>query len=80
MEKGASLDAARAAKPKALAAFSELAEVNGVGITRAGEGYAVKVNLRVRPRPEVVLPGEVDGVPVVVEVVGSITKQPLSKS
>src|SRR5258708_3148001 len=36
---------ARAAKPRALAVFSELADVVGVGITRVGNGYGIKVNL-----------------------------------
>ena len=69
------LDQARSAKPRAMAAFSPLAEVVGVGITRHGDGYAIKVNLRHPPAPGVELPKEIDGVPVQVEVVGSIVKR-----
>jgi hypothetical protein len=52
-----------------------LADVVGVGITRHGDGYAVKVNLRHPPAAGVDLPKDIDGVPVQVEVVGSITKR-----
>ena len=69
------LDQARSAKQRALSTFSQLAEVVGVGITRHGDGYAVKVNLRNPPAPGVDLPKNIDGVPVQVEVVGSIVKR-----
>jgi hypothetical protein len=69
------LDQARSAKQQALSAFSQLADVVGVGITRHGDGYAVKVNLRHPPATGVDLPKDIDGVPVQVEVVGSITKR-----
>jgi hypothetical protein len=72
--RAASIDRARAAKVKALATFSRLGEVVGVGITQINGGYAVKVNLRDRPAPGVKLPDTVDGVPVRVEVVGIIRK------
>jgi hypothetical protein len=70
----ATLAEARAAKPRALEVFSRLAPVVGVGVTRVGDGYGVKVNLRASPPPGVDLPAAVDGVPVQVEVVGSIHK------
>jgi hypothetical protein len=66
-----SLDRARAAKPAALAVFRALASVVGVGITRVHDDYAVKVNLREPVEPGVVLPDEVEGVPVHVEVTGT---------
>ena len=69
------LDQARAAKSQVLSAFEALADVVGVGITRFDGGYALKVNLRRTPAVGVVLPKEVDGVPVQVEVVGSISKR-----
>jgi hypothetical protein len=69
------LDEARAAKPKALAAFSRDASVVGVGITRVEGGYGLKVNLVEPPSPGVTLPESVDGVPVRVEVVGTIRKR-----
>jgi hypothetical protein len=69
------LDAARAAKAKARSLFSGLAKVNGVGITRAGGRYAVKVNCESLNVPETELPDEIDGVPVVVDITGPIRKQ-----
>lgn len=68
------LDQARAAKAHAHEVFERLASVAGVGITRVADGYGVKVNLHAAPDPAVDLPGEVDGVPVRVEVVGTIRK------
>jgi len=70
----ATLEEARAAKSHAHEVFDRLAPVAGVGITRVADGYGVKVNLQRAPDPGVVLPGEVDGVPVRVEVVGVIRK------
>jgi hypothetical protein len=72
---GKTLDEARAAKSKALAAFSRNASVVGVGITRVDGGYGVKVNLVEPPQPGAELPETVDGVPIRVEVVGTIRKQ-----
>jgi hypothetical protein len=72
---GSTLDAARAAKSKAQQILAGLATVNGVGITRVGQGYGVKVNLSERPPDGLQLPDEVDGVPVIIEVVGRISKR-----
>ena len=69
------LPQARAAKAKVLAAFRQNRSVVGVGITRIGSGYGVKLNLETSPSPETVLPKEVDGVPIRVEVVGTIRKR-----
>jgi hypothetical protein len=71
----ATLEQARSAKHLAEEAFAALADVVGIGITRASEGYAVKVNLRHPPAEGVDLPKEVNGVPVKVEVVGTISKR-----
>jgi len=68
------LDAARQAKPEALKVFGRLAQVAGVGITRIGDGYGLKVNLREPPPAGSELPGQVNGVPVRVEIVGPIRK------
>ena len=68
----ASFEQARHAKTRALLAFEGRPYVNGVGITRVGDGYAVKVNF-VR-RPHRALPREVDGVPIAYEVVGPLEK------
>ncbi len=72
----ATLESARAAKPAAQKVFAALAEVVGVGITRVGNGYGVKINLRAAPAAGVELPAEIEGVPVRVEVVGTIRKLP----
>jgi hypothetical protein len=67
------LDEARAAKAEAADAFDLLASVVGVGITRVGEGYGLKVNLRQEAKGS--LPTEEAGVPIRVEVVGPIQKR-----
>ena len=69
---GATLDEARAAKEKVRAALADRPEVTGVGITRHGRGYAVKVDL-VKACDAV--PPEVGGVPVHAEIVGRIRKR-----
>jgi hypothetical protein len=69
------LEAARAAKGKARTVFARYGHVNGVGITRKGDDYAVKVNLSSDPDAPCEYPEEIDGVPVVVHVVGPIHKQ-----
>ena len=66
------LEQARAAKAVAAKALAALPVV-GIGITRVGEGYGLKVNLGADPTSEV--PATVDGVPVKVEVVGKVRKQ-----
>jgi predicted secreted protein len=71
---GASLSQARAAKPKALKAFSRLGKVVGVGLVKLDEGYGVKVNLESPPKAATV-PLSVNGVPVTIEVTGPIRKR-----
>ena len=70
--KPSTLEEARAAKERAKEVLSGLPVV-GIGITRVGDGYGLKVNLDAAPKTEV--PAAVDGVPVRVEVVGKIRKQ-----
>lgn len=69
------LERARGAKARVRSVLPKSVKVNGVGITQVGDDYAVKVNLAERPRPGVSLPDKIDGVPIVMEVVGRITKQ-----
>jgi hypothetical protein len=69
------LDQARAAQQSALNTFSRLGDVVGIGIARQGDGYAIKVNLRRPLRAGVVSPRDIDGVPVKVEIVGSLVKR-----
>jgi len=49
--------------------------VVGVGITKMGEDYALKVNLRAPLQAGVSVPERIGDVPVCVEVVGRITKR-----
>lgn len=69
------LDQARAAKAKAAETFGRAASVVGVGITRIGDGFGIKVNLKEAPAADVTLPKTVDGVPVRLEIVGPIRKR-----
>ena len=66
------LDEARAAKERAKSLFAGKASVVGIGLTRVGDGYGVKVNLATPPAPDADLPESIDGVPVGIEVVGPI--------
>jgi hypothetical protein len=70
-----SLKKARAAKQAALDRLRAVDEVVGVGITRVGGEYAVKVNLREPVQGSVEMPDEIDGVQVCVEVTGPILRR-----
>ena len=72
MVSGATLDQARAAKEKVRKALADRPEVTGIGITRHGDGYAVKVDLA---RPCAAVPPEMGGVPVHSEIVGRVRKR-----
>lgn len=67
------LEEARAAKIEAHTIFSGLVPTSGIGITRIGDGYGLKINLK--SPPTVPLPSEVRGVPVVVEIVRTLKKR-----
>lgn len=68
-------DEAQAAKATALARLAGRADVVGVGLTRVGGDYAVKVNLAAPPADADAIPSTIDGVPVRVEVVGTPRKR-----
>lgn len=70
-----SLERARAAKESAKALLSSLPGLVGVGITKVGADYALKVNLCEALPPGVSVPERISDVPVCVEVVGKITKR-----
>jgi hypothetical protein len=70
-----SLQQARAAKESAKALLADLPGVVGVGITKVGEDYALKVNLRAPLPAGMGVPKRIGDVPVRVEVVGRITKR-----
>jgi hypothetical protein len=69
------LEQARAAKAAALRHFENLGTIVGVGITRVDDDYAIKVNLSEPLAEGTELPADIDGVPVRVEVVGTIRKR-----
>ena len=66
------LDEARAAKERAKVILAKNASVVGIGLTRVGDGYGVKVNLDASPAADAGLPKTIDGVPIRFEVVGPI--------
>ena len=68
------IEAARAAKEEGKRLLAGRADVVGIGVTRHGNGYAVKVNLA-DAADSATLPQAVNGVPVIVEVVGKIRKR-----
>jgi hypothetical protein len=69
------LEQARAAKESAKALLAALPGVAGVGITKIGEDYALKVNLSAPLPSGVSAPKHIGDVAVLVEVVGRITKR-----
>lgn len=69
------IEKARQARDKASLVFKQFGHVNGVGITRRGSDYAVKVNFETLTDPNAAVPDEIDGVPVVMHVLGTIRKQ-----
>ena len=83
MNEDPSLVRARAATSSAVKAFSKLADVVGIGLTRIGSVYGVKINFSRQPDKSVDIPDEIAGVPVKIEVVGTIrkvTKRPTRSS
>ena len=66
------IEDARRIKSQVKAAVGSHAPIVGVGITKVGADHAVKVNLSA---PCEGLPERLDGVPLVYEVVGRITKR-----
>jgi hypothetical protein len=70
----ASLEAARAAKEQLDTTLGNHPSINGLGVTRVDDGFGVKVNLS-DASEELVVPSEVDGVKVQVDVVGPIKKR-----
>ena len=69
------LEQARAAKESAKSLLAGLPGVVGVGITKIGEDYALKVNLDAPLPASVSAPERIGEVPVRIEVVGRITKR-----
>lgn len=69
------IERARAAKAAAKKEFSHVPGVSGLGLTKLGADYALKLNLREALPPGVKVPERIAGVPVCVEVVGTIRKR-----
>ena len=70
MSRPITLETARAAKSAAVRLFGELPGVNGIGLCRRDGDYAVKINLEDPSVAEI--PDTIEGVGVVVEVVGAV--------
>jgi hypothetical protein len=70
-----SLEQARAAKESAKVLLAALPGVVGVGITKVGEDYALKVNLRAPLPAGMSAPERIGDVPVKIEVVGRIARR-----
>ena len=68
---GATLAAAEAAMELLAARLAHLPELRGMGIAVLEHGFAVKLNLSRTPEGTV-MPDDVDGVPVIVDIVGTI--------
>jgi hypothetical protein len=68
------LSRARKAKNKLARTLEARSDIAGIGLTMVGDALGVKVNLTAAPSGPA-LPASVDGVPVVVEVVGTIRKR-----
>jgi len=66
---------AREAKEKAKEIFPRFGSVNGIGLARQGDGYAVKVSFEAEPRNREGMPREIGGIPVIVRIIGQIHKQ-----
>ena len=69
------LEQARSAKESAKTLLAALPGVVGVGITKIGDDYALKVNLAAELPKGVSCPKHIGDVPICVEVVGKITKR-----
>jgi len=66
---------ARAAKDVAKIELAGIPGVVGIGLTKVGNDYALKINLREALPGDMRVPQSIAGVPVKVEVVGQIRKR-----
>ncbi len=69
---GVNIEQARAAKEKAKQQLSGNPLIVGIGLTRIGGDYAVKINVAAAPSDAPRVPDSIDGVPVRCEVVGKL--------
>jgi hypothetical protein len=70
-----SIERARAAKESAKVALAGIPGLVGIGLTKLGSDYALKVNLREELPDHIHVPTQVAGVPVRIEIVGVIKKR-----
>ena len=70
--KSCTIEKARSAKARVAEMLRDERGLTGVGITRVGKGYAVKVNLSAALGAGHEIPPEVDGVPIRVEITGRV--------
>jgi hypothetical protein len=68
-----SIAEARAVKDRVKRSLGAAPGIVGIGLTRQGDGYAVKVNVDQEGAP--LIPAQIEGVPIIVEIVGRITKR-----
>ncbi len=66
------LEKAYVAKATAMRRFGDAKGINGIGVSRRGNGYAVKINFS--NDPDVAIPNKINNIDVIVEVVGKIRK------
>lgn len=72
----ATRDAARAAKMHLAQDLTSYKYVNGVGLSKASGQWVVKVNMSTKHSSTLRhIPESIDGVPVIVEVVGDLSAQ-----
>jgi cobalamin biosynthesis protein CbiG len=69
------LEAVRRAKARFSTLMPKGVDVLGVGIGISGSDPALKVNLRAAPKDRSTLPRAIEGVPVIYDYVGKITKR-----
>ena len=69
------IDQARAAKDAARTSLADIPGVVGIGLTKLGKDYALKVNLESELPKGVSVPASIAGVRVCVEIVGVIRKR-----
>jgi hypothetical protein len=69
--KPATLAAAEAAKDRLALQLARLPELRGIGVAVLDQGFGIKVNLSRKPAGAPV-PDDIDGVPVIVDIVGTI--------
>lgn len=69
------IECARHAKEVGRKVFPRFGKVAGVGLTKRKGTYAVKVNFAEAPSTPDAIPRQIEGVPVIYQVVGQVRKQ-----